>query len=249
MTDAPKLSARAVATLTKIASNPRYLDVAREFFPSVDRWKSLGDADLWRRIVSQVCVVGNEGGWKRLAASGDAAEVLSPDALLALTETQRASTIHAALRRHGVRYVTNDPATCRKTAALVENLEFLRDCGGAAAYLARVAALPDDTARVKRISRDLRYIKHKGARDFLIELDLGRSLIAFDVRLINVLVAAGVRVTDGIQSQPKQYDALQRALVERVCVPAGVTGAQFDRILFRNYPAICAELGAAEDGA
>jgi hypothetical protein len=141
--------------------------------------------------------------------------MLSPDALLARTETQRASTIHEALRRHGVRYATKDRATCRKTAALVENLEFLR----------------------------------WGARDFLIELDLGRSLIAFDVRLIHVLAAAGVRVTDGIQSQPKQYDALQRGLVERVCGPAGVTGAQFDRILFRNYSAICAELGAAEDGA
>jgi hypothetical protein len=90
------------------------------------------------------------------------------------------------------------------------------------------------------------YIKNKGARDLLIALDLGRTLVAFDVRVLNVLKAAGVWVPDDVQSNKQRYEELQSAIVNNLCRPNGLSGAEFDRIIFRNYDAIRKELGIAD---
>lgn len=206
----------------------------------------MDDEALWRAIVAQVCVVGSSARWDVIVASGDLAQI-SILALSPLTAAARAVAIHKVLHKHGVRYVTGDAASCKKTQALVANLEFVVTCGGAAAYLSRLAAMAEDASRVKRVSRDLAYIGLKGARDFLIELDLGRDLIAFDVRVLNVLAAAGVLTPENTQSNATQYEQLQRALLECVCVPAEITGAQFDRILYRNYAGLRAAMGIHQD--
>ncbi|MBL8678369.1 MAG: hypothetical protein JNK05_04350 [Myxococcales bacterium] len=236
----------AAKRLIAICTCEDFLERARPHFTPVDRWKSCSDADLWRAVVSQVCVVGSSARWEQLADSGDLA-LISIEALSPLSAEQRGSAIHGVLRKHGIRYVTDEPRSCKKTQALVANFEFVQHCGGAQSYLGRLAALPDDAARVKRIRRDFEYIAHKGARDFLITFDLGRSLIAFDVRVLNVLEAAGVKAPADVQSNNESYEQLQSALLERVCGPAKITGAQFDRILYRNYAGLCAAMGIHQD--
>jgi hypothetical protein len=237
----------AAKRLVAICTCEDFLERARPFFTPVDRWKSVDDDELWRAILSQVCVVGSSARWEQLADSGDL-RLISIEKLAPMNAAQRTTAIHEVLRKHSVRYVTDDPAACKKTQALVANFEFAQHCGGAASYLARLAAMPDDAARVKRVRKDLEYIGHKGARDFLIGLDLGRSLIAFDVRVLNVLEAAGVRAPVDVQSNNDSYEQLQSALLESVCSPAKVTGAQFDRILYRNYAGLCAAMGIHQDG-
>ena len=237
----------AAKRLIAICTCEDFLERARPFFTPVDHWKSCNDADLWRAVISQVCVVGSSSRWEQLAASGDLA-LISIEALSPMPVEQRASVIHEVLRKHGIRYVTDDPSACKKTQALVANFEFVQHCGGAQSYLGRLAAMPDDAARVKRIRRDFEYIGHKGARDFLIGFDLGRSLIAFDVRVLNVLEAAGVKAPVDVQSSNESYEQLQSALLETVCGPAKITGAQFDRILYRNYAGLCAAMGIHQDG-
>ena len=237
----------AAKRLVAICTCEDFLERARPFFSPVDGWKSTTDADLWNAIISQVCVVGSSSRWEQLADSGDLS-LVSIEALSPMTAAQRGTAIHGVLRKHGVRYVTDDPSTCKKTQALVANFEFFQHCGGAAAYLGRLAAMPDDAARVKRVRKDLEYIVHKGARDFLIGLDLGRSLIAFDVRVLNVLEAAGVNAPVDVQSNHESYEQLQKAILENVCAPAKITGAQFDRIIYRNYAGLCAAMGIHQDG-
>jgi hypothetical protein len=234
---------RVSEQLVRLVTRPVFVENARPYFPRRDRWRTVDDSDLWRMVLSQVCVVGSSAGWDRVKASGDAESALSFASLLKQTELSRAKTIHRVLRRHGVRYVPLDAGLCRKTRALLQNFAFLAELPlGAKGYLQSLAGLPDDRARVQRVTRDFAYVKNKGARDLLIELDLGRTLVAFDVRVLNLLKAAGAQVPDDVQMNKQRYEALQTAVVEQVCKPAGLSGAEFDRVLYRNYDEMISEL-------
>jgi hypothetical protein len=231
-----------IKRLVEVANRPEFVAKARPNFPARDGWRVVDDPLLWRMIVSQVCVVGNSDGWHRVRDSGDVDADLAITALAKQSDAARAATIHTCLRRHGVRYVTAEASTCRKSRALVRNFAFLSALpSGAKGYLQELARLSDDRSRVLRVSRDLAYIKNKGARDFLIELDLGRSLLAFDVRVLNLLKAAGLEVPNGAQGNKRRYEEIQDCLIELVCKPAGLTGAEFDRLLYRNYDTMHSE--------
>ncbi len=117
--------------------------------------------------------------------------------------------------------------------------------GRAKRYLKLLAAEPSERERVKHVWRDLAYIKNKGARDLLIELDLGRSLITLDVRALNVLKWAGAKLPEKVQSNPAQYEALESAVLREVCARVGLTGAEFDRIIYWNYEELKTELGGS----
>ncbi len=239
----------AAKRLVDIATRPEYLAGARPYFAARDHWKTVDDQALWKMVLSQVCVVGNSDPWERVKKSGSVEGELSLASLTKRTPASRLTTIHRCLHRHGVRYVTENAHDCRKSRALASNLGLLLSLpGGAKGYLRELAALPNDRDRVHRVTRDWGYIKNKGARDFLIELDLGHSLLAFDVRVITVLKAAGVDVPDDVQSDKKRYEELQDCVIKRVCTPAGLSGAEFDRVVFRNYDAIRAELTSPKQG-
>src|SRR5262249_41629130 len=143
-------------------------------------WRSLDNDAFWKLIVYQVAVVGGSSSYDRLVASPSAQEALQYDRLrVAGTET-RARVIHRTLRHHGVRYVPADIRRCPKTRALTRNLAFLAaHARGPTGYLKDLSRLNED-ARVARVMHDLSYIKLKGARDLLAELDLVRNVIALD---------------------------------------------------------------------
>jgi hypothetical protein len=157
--------------------------------------------------------------------------------------------VHRILRTHSVRYVSEHPSDCHKTRAVLRNLSFLASVpGGPRGYLHQLAAEKDEDERAKQLARDLHYIKLKGSRDLMAELGLARNVIALDVRLINLLKVAGVRVSSMTQNHEATYRQLQDALLEQVARPAGVNGVQLDRILFNNYDDIVSELRPAARG-
>ena len=136
-------------------------------------------------------------------------------------------------------------ARCRKTAALVRNLDRLhRAPGGPAGYLAALAAMPDENERVKRVSRDLSYIKLKGARDLMVELGLAREVVALDARVLRILRKAGFAIPDDVQSNPASYSAVQGLLLDSICRPSGISGGALDRILYQESKQILAALEA-----
>jgi thermostable 8-oxoguanine DNA glycosylase len=94
------------------------------------------------------------------------------------------------------------------------------------------------------VSKPLSYIKNKGASDFLTTgFGLVKDHIALDSRILNVLHLVGVNIPERGQLNSMMYDALEQMLLEQVCRPLGVSGAELDQLLFRNYKGIRSMLG------
>lgn len=98
---------------------------------------------------------------------------------------------------------------------------------------------PDaEQQRMKHVMDCFMYLKSKGARDLLKELSLVRNAIALDVRVQNVLRKAGIQVPEGLGGDAKLYDEVQDDILEKICKPLGISGIEFDRILYQNYDEI-----------
>jgi hypothetical protein len=162
---------------------------------------------------------------------------------VALSDAAARKRIHSVLRRIGARYASAEIAKCRKTAALAHNLRVLRHTnGGPHGFLKRLAQLTgpsQDRRRIKYLMKCLWYIRSKGSRDLLMELGLVRDAIALDVRVMNVLQGVGLAIpVKQVQSNPSVYDEVEAAVLTGICVPLGLLGIEFDRMLYQNYDAI-----------
>ncbi len=224
---------RAVRSLRRIVRH--YRDGTRLHYPRPDRWKRLRAEDVWRLVLGQVAVVGSAASGERLLSSREAMAALRYRRLVRLESAARAREIHRQLRTHGVRYVTPRAATCAKTRSLVRNLSFFETFpGGPAGYIRALAALPTDEQRIARVSKDLAFVKLKGARDLLAEIGLAKDVIALDVRVLGVLRALGLPLAPNATSSPRSYAKLEALLLREVCAPERVAGVVLDRILFWN---------------
>lgn len=231
----------AVQTLRQIAVDFR--EQTLPYFPKRDAWKILDNDGIWKNFVYQVAVVGSSASYDRLVGSPDVQRVLHFDRLRTLSVDERRRTINEELRRYGVRYASADLSKCKKTTALLRNLQFLSTYeGGPTDYMKFIAALPDDDSKIGQIESDMSYVKLKGARDLLAELGLVTDIIALDIRILTILRRLGPFIPDEIQTNHSQYVSLQKQILERVCKPLGTTGVELDRILYRNYDAILATL-------
>ena len=91
-------------------------------------------------------------------------------------------------------------------------------------------------AEVKRIRHmmNFKYIKSKGARDFLMELGLVRNAVALDTRIQGIFEKIGVEFPSGCISNPKKYDEIEKDILEKICAPLNLLGVEFDRMLYQN---------------
>lgn len=137
-----------------------------------------------------------------------------------------------------MRYASGDIDKCRKTAAATYNFDVLEVYGGPRAYFSKIAEIPDEHWRIAVVGDELSYIKNKGARDLLIGLGMVNKAIAFDSRLIKILEHVGLELPSNLSTNKPKYKALERELLEKVCAPCGISGGQFDRILFNKYKEI-----------
>lgn len=213
----------------------RYADAID--LPPAGRWSGMSDSQIWLSFVVQVSVVGSAASGDRVAR-GMAAHENWYESLVAMGPDQRRASIHDALRSHGVRYAMEDAHACKKTAALVRNLATLIYHGGPRAYVERLARWPNERSRVDVLIREMAFIKNKGARDLLIGLGLLKDALAFDTRVLKVLESVGARLPKGVASDPDAYARLESEIIERVCRPAGVSGAVLDRVMFQKYAEI-----------
>jgi hypothetical protein len=217
----------------------RLIDKYKEDVPSpaLGNWEGKSDGELWAHVLVQIAVVGS-------AASGRALNAILLnkedwyERLVSSSTTARAKAIHSRFCEVGVRYASTVLSDCRKTAAAAYNFEVLESYGGPRSYFGKIAAVPLERWRVAVVGDDLAYIKNKGARDLLICLGLAHQVIAFDIRLVNVLRHLGVQLPTDLATNKLKYKALESELLAKVCQPCGVTGAHFDRILFNRYDKI-----------
>jgi len=208
--------------------------------PSRNAWRDKSDDDVWIRIVSQVVVVGNAAPAEKLWTPPIQKRIGWMN-VTKLSEAKAKKEIWSVLREIGTRYCGQDPDSCRKTAALMRNLKFLREYPeGPKGFLKDVARLDGtDLDKVKFVIDHLSFIKNKGARDFLMSgFGVVRDCIAFDSRILGVTRQIGIQIPDGVQADVALFEELERLLIDQVCRPLGITGAELDQLLFRNYKAI-----------
>jgi hypothetical protein len=156
--------------------------------PKPDNWKDLCNNQIWLKVIGQVMLVGSSLPEKKF--SGQLKEKVSYDKLLKIKddENQLNKVIHEVLRAVKTRYASASIEKCRKTKALVHNFKVLSEYkDGPKGFLEEISKLSTDKEKIKYVMSKFKYIKSKGARDFLMDLGLVRDAIAIDVRMQNVL--------------------------------------------------------------
>lgn len=206
--------------------------------PAQGAWKAMGDGQLWAAVLGQIAVVGGAKSGDQLAAElGDGLEAWYVK-LKATNLAARRREIHRRYQRAGVRYVTANASTCKKTNSAVYDFELLESYGGPRRYFANLSQVPVEAWRIGIVSDEMTYIRHKGARDLLIGLGLVEDAVAFDSRLQAVLKNLGAELPADLATNRVKYKMLEQELIAKVCIPCGVTGGHLDRILFRKWKEI-----------
>jgi hypothetical protein len=213
--------------------------------PALDRWSTMDDERLWRQVVSQVAVIGGVRPWDSLRDAWTTVGISWAD--LARTHASAdddavAERFHVLFAKYGIRYVGDGQRPAKKAIACARNRRALLRAGGPTAWVASVAAMPDELARIDRVARDLNQVGAKGARDLLMDYGLCRKTIALDVRVMNILRAAGL--TDEEKAPPSRaaYEELEAEIVEQVARPLGFEPVAVDRVLFQRHDEILARL-------
>jgi len=201
--------------------------------PREGNWKSKTNNEIWLEIVKQVIVVGRSEPAEKLERDVRLKNEISYEELLRTdyNEEEMRKKINRVLREVGTRYHN------KKTDALVNNFKMLsRFLGGPKDLLRRLSEYDGSEADKWRIEHMMRfkYIKSKGARDFLMELGLVRNAIALDTRIQDIFDKIGIQFPKEFVSNPQIYDEVERDILERICKPLGVTGVELDRMLYQN---------------
>jgi hypothetical protein len=156
--------------------------------PEPDNWKDLCNNQIWLKVIGQVMLVGSSLSEKKF--SDQLKEKVSYEQLLKIKddENQLNKVIHEVLRAVKTRYASASIEKCRKTKALVHNFKVLSEYkDGPKGFSEEVSKFNTDKEKIKYVMSKFKYIKSKGARDFLMDLGLVRDAIALDVRMQNVL--------------------------------------------------------------
>lgn len=204
--------------------------------PSRTAWRDKSDDDVWIRVVSQVVVVGRAAPSDRLYLRATRQRI-AWKRVRRMTESEAAKAIWSVLRDIKARYAGREWRSCRKTAALVRNLAFLKAYPkGPKGFLRDVATLKGTSQdKIAFVAGRLSYIKNKGARDFLTTgFGLVKDHIALDSRVRGVLKEVGVVIPAQTVSSAVLYEGVERELLEQVCRPLGMNGAEFDQLLFTH---------------
>jgi len=203
-------------------------------------WKSWKSNDVWLKLLGQVMIVGTSEAEKRFKCNKDLVDKMSYNRLITLTKQGQRKDIHFVLREVKSRYCSQDIKKCKKTNALVHNLNYLKEVYNQnpekmMQYLAKKSAAD----RVKHIKNSFKYLGNKGARDFLMTAGLATNTIAFDSNILKIFKKIGVGLPQNVYekltiSSSKLYDQIEGVVIREVCKPLNLTGKQFDRLLYNN---------------
>jgi hypothetical protein len=204
--------------------------------PGKNNWKSKTNNDIWEHIITQVIVVGRASPGDKFKKSEKLKKEISYDYLLNLTDEEIREKIHETLRLVNVRFVGDDVYKCKKTKALVNNFGILKSYQdgpmGLIGMLSEFQGANSDKKKIDYLKNNFCYLKDKGARDFLMELGLIENAIALDSRVKGILGKCGITI------KGKTYDEIETDVLDRICKPIGLSGVQFDRLIFQNYTEI-----------
>ena len=225
------LSASQAARLQKIAR--RYQRNVKLGKP----WNKRTEDELWRKVLSQIVVVGKAEPGIELEHNPKVAKKVAIKRLRrSRSEKELQKYLHRVFVKLRVRYVGRDWKSDRKAAAGMRNFRALEKAGGPREFFEELASKKSEEERIEALQGSMAYFGMKGARDTLIELGLAENCMALDVRIFGVLEKVGVRV-----SPVDIYRQIEKELIRKVAGPLGISGGRLDRILFQNYTRILKE--------
>jgi len=208
--------------------------------PAKDNWRRLTNNEIWFEIVAQVVVVGRSDPLDRLKRNTELKDEIAYDKLRQIKDEQELKTkINHVLLQVGTRYASSNISKCRKTEALAYNLKALKRFeGGPREFLQKISRMEDYNHKVMFTMDALKYVKNKGARDLLMELGVVRNALALDTRVQNVLQKVGIEMPKDLAGKTTLYDQIEDQILEEICKPLGISGVEFDRMLYQNYSSI-----------
>ena len=200
-------------------------------------WNKRSDDELWRKVLSQIVVVGKAEPGYELEHNPKVGKKVAIKKLKRFrSDKELQKYLHQVFVQLGVRYVGRDWKSDRKAAAGVKNFRTLEKAGGPKKFFEGIAAKKSEEERIEAMEESMAYFGMKGARDTLIELGLAENCMALDVRIFGVLEKVGVRV-----SPDDIYKQIEKELIQKVARALGISGGRLDRILFQNYSRILKE--------
>jgi hypothetical protein len=210
--------------------------------PSPNSWRGSSNDEIWTRVMSQVVVAGKSSPAKKLWNQSIQTRI-AWNKVSTLSEANARRHIWSVLNDIGARFRGKTSDSCKKTTALLHNLSYLRgfsdDGGGPKEFLKHVATLKGtDLDKARFIMDHMSFIKSKGARDFLISgFGLTRNCIALDSRFQSVLERIGIVSENEFKTivrSETRYEEFESFLINHVCRPLELNGAQFDQLIYKN---------------
>ena len=194
--------------------------------------RRLGQARVWERIVSQVCVSGSALGMERLAAEpGRFKEFRQATSLAALARRgHRAGHIAGVLRRFGATRFHNQAA--RRLLKVIRTPTVVQ--GDRCVLMGQVPRTDDYRAIREALLASCPIFKLKSASDFMISTGLSHDVVALDTRVVGVLrrYFGFNHEASVVQGRPALYFSVEQALRE-VCDEVKEPLARLDRVLFQ----------------
>jgi hypothetical protein len=216
------------------------LFLSKTELPEQANWKSQTNNDIWLKIITQVIVVGSSTPAHRFNKRPDLQQQVSYNKLIEIASQEALErTINQVLRAVGTRYASSDMSKCRKTKALAHNLQILKGFKeGPKGLLMKLSELnggSSDRQKIRYLMKNFKYMQSKSARDYLMELGVIQNAIALDVRIRTILTKAGINLPKDFASNHKLYDQIEKDLLTHICIPLGLSGVEFDRMLYQHY--------------
>lgn len=230
-----RLAGGAASTTLTAEDRRKLLCVARELghharVQPLGRYQALKSADIWRAIVSQVCVMGSARGIENMPDGSAERRMFDKETSLAAWKThgfRRAYMVgkldgatrfpgRAADRLKAI--VRTDTAVSGTTVVLLEGLNH--------------DSAPHEVRR--ELMRRCPLFKLKSASDFMITMGLSDDVMALDTRVVGFLQRRlGFNLKAGqVQGSPEAYSSVEAAL-RPACGEAGITLAVLDRTIFQ----------------
>jgi len=196
--------------------------------PESNRGKR-GTPYLWRRLVSQVCVMGSAVKLERLDEE-------QKSALWGATSlgSWKARKFSLAYMQRELEAATRFPGkAASRLLELTQNPHVVQD--GEVVVLRELRGAKDaDSLRSQLLARFGRSLGRKSVSDFMIATGLSQDVLALDQRLVGffnrhldyALAFSRVQGSDAV------YRSVESAL-RPVCAKEGISLAQFDRMIFK----------------
>lgn len=231
------IAKREMVTTIEAEDHARFLRIIDRLgpyaeVPPLGGYRHMGHAEVWLKLVGQVCVMGSSRGMAAINADRRTRTQFAKAASLRSwsASSYRVSALAKVLKDFkATRFATRAAGLLREVAKSPEVVRNDR------CVLLRHLSHDQDVERIRRTLMDRCPIfKLKSASDFMINVGLSQDVIALDLRVVGTLEEHfGFNLSASqVQARERIYLSVEETL-RAVCREAGVTLGVLDRCIFQ----------------